>query len=135
MLASTPVGFPVPGFISDGFGWRSDPFTGEREFHTGLDIVAAQGAPIRAPADGVVSLAGRVAGYGRFLQISHGYGYQTRYGHLSEVLVKSGQRVRRGELLGRVGSTGRSTGPHLHYEVYKAGQRVNPYRYALQKPS
>jgi septal ring factor EnvC (AmiA/AmiB activator) len=135
LLTSTPIGFPVQGFISDGFGWRSDPFTGQREFHNGLDIVAPYGTAVRAPADGVVSVAGRMGGYGRFVQMSHGYGYQTRYGHLSEVLVKTGQTVRRGDVIGRVGSTGRSTGPHLHYEVYKSGNRVNPYRYAMQKPT
>lgn len=129
LLASTPNVLPVPGFCSDGYGWRNDPITGQREFHQGMDIVAPQGAPIRAPADGVITSASRMAGYGKLVQISHGNGYATRYGHLSEILVKSGQRVQRGHVVGRVGSTGHSTGPHLHYEVFKAGRRVNPSRY------
>jgi len=127
VLASTPAGFPVGGFCSEGYGWRNDPITGLREFHQGMDIVA--------PADGVVASAARQAGYGKMVQISHGYGYTTRYGHLSEILVRSGQRVRRGDILGRVGSTGRSTGPHLHYEVFKAGRAVNPSRYLGPRPT
>jgi len=135
VLASTPVGYPVQGFCSDGYGWRNDPMTGDREFHRGMDIVAPVGTPVLAPADGVIAAAGRQAGYGKMVQLSHGYGYSTRYGHLSEILVKPGQRVRRGEVLGRVGSTGRSTGPHLHYEVFKAGRAVNPYRYLGTRPA
>ena len=135
VLASTPIGLPVEGFFSEGYGWRNDPISGEREFHQGMDIVAPIGAFVRAPADGVITNAARAAGYGKMLQISHGYGYATRYGHLSEILVRSGQRVRRGDVLGRVGSTGRSTGPHLHYEVFKAGRPVNPARYLGERPS
>lgn len=129
MLASTPNMMPVRGFFSDGFGWRKDPFSGRREFHRGLDIVAPAGAVVRAPADGVVTRTLRTPGYGKLAEISHGYGYRTRYGHLSEFLAAPGQRVERGDPVGRIGSTGRSTGPHLHYEVFKQGRRVNPWRY------
>ena len=91
------------------------------------------GTPIHAPADGVISRATRVSDYGKTIDVSHGYGYVTRYGHLSELLVRPGQRVKRGEVIGRVGSTGRSTGPHLHYEVFRDGRRVNPWKYLGQK--
>jgi murein DD-endopeptidase MepM/ murein hydrolase activator NlpD len=134
ILASTPSGLPVDGFFSEGFGWRSDPITGEREFHQGMDIVAPTGTVVRAAADGVITSAGRASGYGKVVDISHGYGYATRYGHLSRIAVKTGQRVRRGDTIGHVGSTGRSTGPHLHYEVFKAGRRVNPYRFVASRP-
>jgi murein DD-endopeptidase MepM/ murein hydrolase activator NlpD len=129
ILASTPAGLPVGGFFSEGFGWRNDPISGVREFHQGMDIVAPQGAIVRAPADGLITRATRMSGYGKMVDLSHGYGYATRYGHLSEILVRSGQRVLRGDPIGRVGSTGHSTGPHLHYEIFKSGRRVNPYRY------
>lgn len=133
ILASTPSGLPVDGFFSEAYGWRDDPITGNREFHQGVDIVAPHGTTVRAAADGVVTTAGRMAGYGKMLQVSHGYGYATRYGHLSEILVKPGQRILRGDAIGRVGSTGRSTGPHLHYEIFKSGRRVNPYRYVASR--
>lgn len=129
LLASTPSLLPVAGYFGDGYGWRSDPFTGEREFHRGLDIVAPHGEPVRAAADGVVVQAGRTVGYGWMVHISHGYGLGTRYGHLSAVLVRPGQRVRKGDVIGRVGSTGRSSGPHLHYEVYRGASPVNPRAY------
>jgi murein DD-endopeptidase MepM/ murein hydrolase activator NlpD len=129
LLASTPSVMPVQGWFSDGYGWRVDPITGTREFHGGIDIVAPVGAVIRAPADAVVIQAGRAAGYGKMVELSHGYGYRTRYGHLSEIFVHPGQRIRRGDSLGRIGSTGRSTGPHLHYEVLRDGRRVNPAGY------
>jgi murein DD-endopeptidase MepM/ murein hydrolase activator NlpD len=129
VLAHTPSLIPVMGFFSDGFGWRKDPITGQRAFHDGMDIVASTGTPVRAPADGVVTSAGRRSGYGKAVDLSHGFGLGTRFGHLSAVLVRPGQRVRRGDTIGRVGSTGRSTGPHLHYEVFKEGRHVNPRRY------
>lgn len=128
-LASTPSIRPVDGWFSDSYGWRNDPFDGSREFHRGLDIVAPSGTPVRASADGLVTVAGRQAGYGKVVHLSHGSGLSTRYGHLSEVLVRPGQRVKQGDVLGRVGSTGRSTGPHLHYEVLRAGRQVNPRKY------
>jgi murein DD-endopeptidase MepM/ murein hydrolase activator NlpD len=129
VLAATPDGMPVQGWLSDGFGWRKDPFTGERQFHRGIDIVAPAGTEIRAAADGVVSQTGVDAEYGRNLDVNHGHGFVTRYAHLTEALVRPGERVRRGDPIGRVGSTGRSTGPHLHYEVFRDGRRVNPWTY------
>ncbi|MCP3903755.1 MAG: M23 family metallopeptidase [Planctomycetes bacterium] len=128
-LASTPNAMPVQGWFSHGFGWRKDPWTGGRQFHRGIDIVADSGTPVRAPADGVVSRTVRVADLGKSIDVSHGFGYVTRYAHLSEILVRPGQRVRRGDVIGSVGSTGRSTGPHLHYEVFREGRRVNPWKY------
>jgi murein DD-endopeptidase MepM/ murein hydrolase activator NlpD len=129
MLRATPNGMPVDGWFSHGFGWRKDPWTGEREFHRGLDIVSDAGVEIVAPADGVVSRVGRYPDYGRSIDVKHGYGYVTRYAHMSEVMVKVGDRVQRGDAIGKVGSTGRSTGPHLHYEVFLDGRRVNPWNY------
>lgn len=129
LLRSTPSAMPVLGSFSDGFGWRNDPFTNEPEFHKGLDIVAPSGTRVQATADGVVTRVGRTAGYGKMVQISHGYGLATLYGHLSEILVRPGQRVHRGDVLGRVGSTGRSTGPHVHYEVYRSGRAVDPRKF------
>ncbi len=133
LLQSTPSILPVEGWFSHGFGWRNDPWTGSREFHKGIDIVADVGVDVTASADGVVTHAGRNGGYGKTIDISHGFGYVTRYAHLSEILVRPGQRLRRGELLGRVGSTGRSTGPHLHYEVFRDSRRVNPWKYLGQR--
>ena len=133
LLASTPSIMPVEGWFSHGFGWRKDPFTNKRQFHRGVDIVSEPGTAVVAPADGVISRAVRVADYGKMVDVSHGFGFVTRYGHLSEILVRPGQRVRRGEIIGRVGSTGRSTGPHLHYEVFRDGRRVNPWNYLGQR--
>lgn len=129
VLASTPSLQPVGGYFSDGYGWRRDPIDGSREFHKGVDIVAPMGTPVHAAADGLVVSAGRRSGYGFMVQISHGYGMSTRYAHLSKLLVKAGQRVKRGDVIGDVGSTGRSTGPHLHYEVFRAGVQVDPRKY------
>jgi murein DD-endopeptidase MepM/ murein hydrolase activator NlpD len=128
-LAATPDRAPVQGRLSHGFGWRKDPFSGEREFHKGLDIVTATGTQVQAPADGVVTRAGRFGDLGKTLDIAHGYGFVTRYAHLSQILVSPGRSVRRGEAIGLVGSTGRSTGPHLHYEVFRDGRQVNPAKY------
>jgi murein DD-endopeptidase MepM/ murein hydrolase activator NlpD len=131
-LAATPSIMPVRGLFSHGYGWRKDPFTGDREFHAGIDIVAPPNTEIVAPADGVVSRAGRLSDYGKSLDVAHGHGFVTRYGHLNAILVQPGDRVRRGEVIGRVGSTGRSTGPHLHYEVFRDGRRVNPWSFLGQ---
>ncbi len=130
-LSSTPTIAPVIGVITDGFGNRRDPFTGKRAYHHGLDLSARRGTPIVAPADGVVVFAGRNNGMGRMIRISHGFGFQTVYGHLDKILVEPGQDVRRGEEIGHVGNTGRSTGSHLHYEVLKDGRFVNPLYYIL----
>jgi len=127
--AVTPSLMPVNGWLSHGFGWRDDPFTGEREFHRGLDIVAPTNTGVQAPADGVVVHAGRHGTYGKLIEIEHGQGFATRHAHLDSIGVGPGDRVRRGQIIGRVGSTGRSTGPHLHYEVLREGRVVNPAPY------
>jgi len=133
-LASTPCIWPVDApdaWISSGFGYREDPLNGKRLFHEGIDVVAPVKSPVRATADGVVTFAGWDAGLGWLLTINHGYGYKTRYGHNHKLLVKKGQRVRRGDVIALEGSTGRTTGPHVHYEVICNGEKVNPYRYLV----
>jgi murein DD-endopeptidase MepM/ murein hydrolase activator NlpD len=131
LLSSTPSIAPVRGILTDGFGGRSDPFTGEPGQHNAVDISSAVGQAVRAPADGIVVKAEWANGYGNVIYISHGYGYSTRYGHLSSYAVRPGSRVKRGDIIGYVGSTGRSTGPHLHYEVRINNQPVNPLAYIL----
>jgi len=131
LLSSTPSIAPVKGMVSYGFAWRKDPFTGQRAFHNGLDIVAPRGTPIRAPADGVVTKAGREKGYGNVIYISHGNGLTSRYAHLDGFAVKPGQEVGRGELIGYVGNTGRSLGAHLHYEILVNNTKVDPVQYIL----
>src|SRR4030095_1727033 len=116
LMNATPSIWPVHGWLSAGYGMRADPFTGDRDFHPGLDISAATGTPILATADGVVQLAAPSGDYGNLVIVSHGYGLMTRYGHLSKFSVWTGKPVLRGEVLGYVGATGRATGPHLHYE-------------------
>jgi murein DD-endopeptidase MepM/ murein hydrolase activator NlpD len=131
MLAHTPTIAPVIGVITDGYGPRIDPITHRPAFHEGLDISVAIGTPVRSPADGVVVFADRETGYGRVIKLDHGYGYNTTYAHLDRLLVKEGARVTRGQLLGKVGLSGRTTGPHLHYEVWKDGERQNPLHFIL----
>jgi murein DD-endopeptidase MepM/ murein hydrolase activator NlpD len=131
LLSSTPSIAPVRGILTDGFGGRSDPFTGEQGTHNAVDISSSVGQAVRAPADGIVVKAEWANGYGNVIYISHGYGYSTRYGHLSGYAVKPGARVKRGDVIGYVGSTGRSTGPHLHYEVRLNNNPVNPLEYIL----
>ena len=131
MFACTPSIWPTKGWVSSPFGYRTSPFTNQREFHSGLDISARIGTPVIATADGVVSTYGKTHGYGNLLTINHGYGFKTRYGHLSKILVKKGQAVKRGDTIALVGNTGRSTGPHLHYEVYVDGIPTNPAQYIL----
>ncbi|GAB4338707.1 MAG: M23 family metallopeptidase [Candidatus Abyssubacteria bacterium] len=133
-LSSIPSINPVAwedAWISSGFGYRTDPINGKRRFHEGCDIVAPRGTPVIAPADGVVRFAGWRDGMGRMIEIEHGFGYVTVYAHNDKLLVKRGDEVRRGQLIGRVGSSGRSTGPHLHYEVRLNGRLVNPYNYVV----
>jgi len=130
-LALTPTLAPAIGVLTAGFGMRNDPFTGQREFHTGVDISTPSGNRVFAPASGTVVRVGWDKGYGRIVQISHGFGVTTLFGHLQAARVTEGQRVRRGDLLALVGSTGRSTGPHLHYEVHLEGKPVNPLEYVL----
>jgi murein DD-endopeptidase MepM/ murein hydrolase activator NlpD len=131
LLASTPAIQPVSNKdlsrIASGFGYRIDPIYKTVKFHPGLDFTAPQGTPIYATADGVVSMAGFSAGgYGIHVIIDHGYGYETLYGHMVRAKARAGQHVKRGDLIGYVGSTGKSTGPHCHYEVHKNGQKLDP---------
>ncbi len=130
-LALTPTLAPTVGVLTAGFGLRSDPFTGRQEFHPGIDISSPTGGRIVAPASGTVVRIGWENGYGRVVEIAHGFGIRTLYAHLETTRVTEGQRVRRGELVGLIGSTGRSTGPHLHYEVQVGGKPVNPLDYVL----
>ena len=131
LLSSTPSIAPVHGILTDGFGGRSDPFTGEQGTHNAVDISSAVGQAVRAPADGIVVKSEWANGYGNVIYLSHGYGYSTRYGHLSSFVARPGQHVKRGDVIAYVGSTGRSTGPHLHYEVRLNNNPVNPLEYIL----
>ncbi|MFN0121889.1 MAG: peptidoglycan DD-metalloendopeptidase family protein [Blastocatellia bacterium] len=128
-LASTPGIWPVRGYLSDGFGGRSDPFGGGYENHPGIDISTTHGTAIQATADGVVVYAASMGGYGNLVTIDHGFGVTTRYGHMSRIDVTVGERIHRGKQIGAVGSTGRSTGPHCHYEVRMHDRPVNPMGY------
>jgi murein DD-endopeptidase MepM/ murein hydrolase activator NlpD len=134
LLAAIPAIQPVRNEnlrqIASGFGYRSDPFTKVRKFHEGMDFSAKTGTPIYATGDGVVARADNTAsGYGNHIVIRHGYGYETLYGHLSKYKCRAGQRVKRGDIIGYVGSTGRSEAPHLHYEVHKGSEVVNPLNF------
>ena len=131
ILACTPSIAPAKGWFSSGFGYRLSPFTNRREFHKGVDIGNRTGTPIIAPADGLVVFAGREGNFGKMIAINHGYNLMTRYGHLNKFRVKKGQHVKRGQIIGEIGASGRSTGPHLHYEVLLNGVPVNPLRYIL----
>ncbi len=126
---SAPDLWPVEGQITGSFGERIDPFNGEGAFHSGVDIASSYGQPVIAPADGVVEFADFMGGYGRMIVLDHGHSLTTRYGHLSGVAVVAGQTVHRGDTIGYVGLTGRSTGPHLHYEVRINDTPVNPHKY------
>ena len=130
-LKYTPSILPAYGVLTSGFGYRRDPFTGRVKLHEGLDISAPIGTPVYAPADGVVTFVGMRHGYGLTIEIDHGGKYKTRYAHLSKSLVRVGQKVRRGDLIAKVGNTGRSTGPHLHYEVHVNGVPVNPRKFII----
>lgn len=125
----TPSIWPVLGRITDGFGERLDPFSGEGAFHTGVDVGADYGAPVHVTADGMVLDAGQHSGYGRVVIVDHGFGITTWYAHLSSFAVVPGTRVKRGEVIGYAGISGRSTGPHVHYEVRMNNAPVNPWRY------
>jgi murein DD-endopeptidase MepM/ murein hydrolase activator NlpD len=130
-LAATPSIWPVRGWVASTFGYRISPFTGLKQKHDGIDVANSIGTPIIAPANGVVVRIKREKGLGKSITINHGRGITTKYGHLSKTLVKVGQRVKRGEKIAAMGNTGRSTGPHLHYEVVVNGVRMNPFRYIL----
>jgi murein DD-endopeptidase MepM/ murein hydrolase activator NlpD len=132
-LASIPRGLPVNGYVTDGFGMRRNPFNGEgREVHEGLDIAVDFGTPVTATADGLVIYAAPHAGYGNLVIVYHSNGITTRYGHLSRISVEAGQRVKRNDQVGNAGSTGRSTGPHVHYEIRENDQSVDPLSYVSQ---
>ncbi|MDH4247639.1 MAG: M23 family metallopeptidase [Deltaproteobacteria bacterium] len=128
LVERTPYRWPAKGFLSSVFGPRTDPFTGQQTMHSAIDIVAPKGTPILAPADGLVTFTGVDPSLGNMLVVDHGYGVITRYGHTDTHMVREGQRVKRGDTLGTVGSSGRSTGPHLHYEVLINDVPVNPLK-------
>lgn len=126
-LAYIPLGMPYHGRITSTFGHRENPFGGENvEVHKGLDIAAPYGSPVKAMAKGTVEFAGLRGGFGNCIMLKHGNGFETLYGHLSKILVKVGQQINIGQQIGNVGSTGRSTGPHLHYEIHRYGEKINP---------
>ena len=131
-LQSTPTLKPTNGWYTSGFGVRNSPFTGKPAKHEGLDIANHVGSPVVAPAVGIVTYAGQRPGYGNLITVNHGYGYQSQYGHVSKIYVKVGSKVQRGQKIGAVGNTGRSTGPHVHYEVRTFGTPVNPQFYILE---
>ncbi len=133
LLASAPSIWPVRGWVTSDFSVRLDPYTGERVMHEGIDVAASSGTPVRAPADGTVVFSGLEGGYGHVLVIDHGYGLKTRYGHLLRIDVKVGEKVKRGQFVAAVGNTGRSTGPHLHYEVRVNGVADNPRKFILEE--
>jgi len=133
LLASTPSIWPARGWVTSDFGSRLDPYTADRVMHQGLDIAAPHGKEVFAPSDGTVVFAGLEGGYGNVIVIDHGYGIKTRYGHLAKILVKSGEKVKRGAKIAAVGNTGRSTGPHLHYEVRVNGIPQNPRKFILEE--
>lgn len=133
LARATPSIWPLAGWLSSGFGSRKDPFNGSPDFHSGLDIAANRGTPVRATADGTVDSVGYNGDYGNAVLVSHGFGISTRFGHLSRFAVHPGQEIRRGEIIGYVGATGRATSAHLHYEILLNGQAINPLR-LLAKP-
>jgi len=126
---STPKGWPITGRITSSYGARENPVHGGHDFHSGIDISVESGTPIRATADGVVSFAGWSGGSGNLVGLEHGFGFSTFYAHNKHVVVKVGQRVKRGDILAYSGSTGSTTGPHCHYEIWKDGRHVNPSKF------
>ena len=129
IINSLPLGRPVPGTISSKFGHRTDPVNGKKAFHTGIDMCGRNGQKIVATADGVVTRSLFNGSYGRYVEICHGNGYSTRFAHMKKLLVKRGDKVKRGQTIGTVGSSGRSTGPHLHYEVCLHNKPINPDKF------
>jgi len=132
-LASTPSIWPAKGWVTSGYGYRTSPFTGRRQFHGGVDIAGRPGTPVVAPARGQVVFVGRKGPLGKAVTLDHGYGVRTTFGHNAEILVERGEEVERGQEIARLGSSGRSTGPHVHYAVQVDGRRVNPMNYILDE--
>src|SRR5262245_11912233 len=133
LAAATPSIWPTQGWLTSTMGPRVDPVNGGADYHGGLDIAGEKGQPIYATAAGVVTQAGLAGGYGNLIILDHGFGLETRYGHLSAFLVKIGDHVKRGEMIGRIGTTGKTTGPHLHYEVMANGRLLNPLQLLTQQ--
>ncbi len=131
-LRATPAIWPVRGYMTSGFGYRISPFSGRLSFHKGLDIAGQKGLPVRVTADGIVIFSGWQEGYGKLVVVDHGYGYWTFYAHNSRLLVDKWQRVKRRDVISLMGSTGHSTGPHLHYEVHVNNKVENPYNFILE---
>jgi len=132
LAAATPSIWPAHGWLSSAFGGRPDPFTGDSGYHQGLDISTDKGQPVFVTADGIVEMAAYSGEYGNLITVDHGFGLRTRYAHLSAYAVKAGDRVKRGQVIGYVGSTGHSTGPHLHYEILANGKLINPLQLLTQ---
>lgn len=133
LLASTPTIWPVKGWLTAGFGQRRSPFTGQRQMHEGVDIANTVGTPVIAPADGIVTYTGPLGGFGDVVSVDHGHKISTFYAHLQQHKVSQGQRVRRGDVIGLVGTTGRVTGPHLHYEIQVNEVSVDPTKYVIDQ--
>ena len=135
-MIAVPSGMPLlDARLTSDFGMRTHPVLGGRRSHNGIDLAAPTGTPIYATADGVVSMSKYYGSYGNYVQVEHGANLQTRFAHMSDMVVREGERVTKGQLIGYVGSTGRSTGPHLHYEVRMAGEAVNPLPYMAHSPA
>jgi murein DD-endopeptidase MepM/ murein hydrolase activator NlpD len=132
LYLSTPSVMPVNGWISSKFGYRISPFTNRKVFHEGIDIAAMYGAEVKATANGLVIFAGYKPGYGNLVTIDHGFGFVTRYAHNSKILVKVGDKVSKGDVIAKVGNSGKSTGPHCHYEVLVNGVPVNPVKFIAE---
>jgi murein DD-endopeptidase MepM/ murein hydrolase activator NlpD len=132
LAAATPSIWPAHGWLTDSFGGRKDPFTGEHGFHQGIDISADKGNPVYATADATVDSASYTGDYGNLVVLRHAFGLLTRYGHLSKFVVRAGQAVKRGDVIGYVGATGRATGSHLHYEILANGKLINPLQLLTQ---
>ena len=131
MLRSTPTLIPTRGWITSYFGMRKSPYSGRLKMHEGIDVGGKRGAPIVAPADGIVTFVGKKPGFGVLVQLDHGYGVESIYAHTKVATVKKGQTIRRGVMIAKVGNTGYSTGPHLHYEIRVNGTPVDPLYYIL----
>jgi murein DD-endopeptidase MepM/ murein hydrolase activator NlpD len=131
VLVHTPSIWPVHGWVTSGFGFRNNPFTGLTQMHEGVDISNRVGTPVIAPADGIISDTGRDYSHGNVVVISHGFGMTSRYNHLNKIFVRAGQKVKRGDKIAEIGMSGKTTGPHLHYEVRVNGIPVNPVKYIL----